>query len=608
MHFRYSMMSYKLFIVAIASFVKTITCFSQDRNEYKWWGPEINPFPVIEGQAWPNEVKEKYDRFPVHAEKTLNPNVWNISHSSAGLYLKFKTDASDIVVRYVVQNKGSFSMNHMPATGVSGIDLYAIDHNGKWVWAQGRFSFADTIEYCYSNLEVDPVFPGRDCEFRLFLPLYNAVQWLQVGVPVAKHFVTMPLSTEKPIVVYGTSIAQGACATRPGLAWTAILERKLDRPLINLGFSGTGQLEKSVIDLMTEIDAKLYILDCLSNLTAGADFPDEEVKKRIRVSVSLLQQKHPSIPILLVEHSSGNTVSIIDTSKYNEYEKVNNVLRNVFAHLKNEGVQNIFLLGNKDINLDIDATVDGLHPNDIGMIRYADAYEKIIRNILDEPSGNMSTTTPVTQSRDGYYDWRSRHAEILQLNKINPPKSVILGNSIIHYWGGEPKAPLSRDAGSWNKYLQPSGMRNLGFGWDRIENVLWRVYHGELDGFNANYVVVMIGTNNLMENKDEEILTGLKNLVEQIKIRQPQATVLLAGIFPRRTMEQRILVLNKRIASLSVSVHVRYINPGTVLCNKKGNIDESLFEDGLHPNAAGYEKLGRQLANYLRPASSRKGF
>ena len=593
-------MNYKLFIVSLVCFAKTFGCFSQNGDAYKWWNPADNSFPVIEGQAWPNEVKEKYDRLPARAEKTLNPNVWNISHSSAGLYIKFKTNANDIVVRYVVQNKGSFAMNHMPATGVSGIDLYAIDHNGKWVWAQGRFSFGDTIEYQFSNLEVDHVFAGRDCEYRLFLPLYNAVQWMQVGVPVAKNFAPMPLTREKPVVVYGTSIAQGACATRPGLAWAAILERKLDRPLINLGFSGSGQLEKSVIDLMTEIDAKLYILDCLPNLTAGAGFTDDEVKKRIRESIKLLQQKHSSIPILLVEHSSGNTLSIIDTAKHNEYEKVNNVLRMVFAQLKNEGIQNIFLLGNKDINLDIDATVDGLHPNDIGMIQYADAYEKIIRNILHEPSVNMSTTTPVTQSRDGYYDWNGRHEEILQLNKTDPPKSVILANSIIHYWGGEPKVPLSRGVASWNKYLQPSGMRNLGFGWDKIENVLWRIYHEELDGFNANNVVVMIGTNNLPENNDEEILTGLKNLVEQIKIRQPKATVLLAGILPRRTMEQRILVLNKRIASLSVSVHVQYINPGAVLFNKKGNIDESLFEDGLHPNAAGYEKLGARLASYLK--------
>jgi lysophospholipase L1-like esterase len=594
------MMSCKCLAIAIVCFLKTITCFSQDTKVYKWWNPADNSFPVIEGQAWSNEVKEKYDRFPALAEKTLNPNVWNISHSSAGLYIKFKTNANDIIVRYVVQNKESFAMSHMPATGVSGIDLYAIDHNGKWVWAQGRFTFADTIEYRFANLEVDPVFPGRDCEYRLFLPLYNAVKWMQVGVPATKNFEPLPLNEEKPVVVYGTSIAQGACASRPGLSWTAILERKLDRPLINLGFSGSGQLEKSVIDLMTEVDAKLYILDCMPNLTAGAGFTENEVKKRIKESVKQLQQKHPSTPILLVEHSSGNTPNIIDTAKYNEYKQINNVLREVFAHLKEEGIQNIFLLGNKDINLDIEATIDGLHPNDIGMMRYADAYEKIIRNILHERSGNMSTTTPVTQSRDGYYDWRKRHTEILQLNKTHPPKSVILANSIIHYWGGEPKATLARGADVWTKYLLPLGIRNLGFGGDRIENVLWRVYHEELDGFNANHVVVMIGTNNLTENNDEEIIAGLKNLIEQIKIRQPKAVVLLSGMLPRRQMEKRIAILNKDIAGLSALLHIQYINPGTVLLNNKQKIVESLFEDGLHPNEAGYEKLADQLAKYLR--------
>src|SRR5262245_57139481 len=89
-------------VLIIVCFAKAITCFSQKTMEYKWWDPATNSFPVIEGQAWPGEVKDHYDRFPARAEKTLNPNVWNLSHSSAGLYLKFKTDASDIVVRYIV--------------------------------------------------------------------------------------------------------------------------------------------------------------------------------------------------------------------------------------------------------------------------------------------------------------------------------------------------------------------------------------------------------------------------------------------------------------------------------------------------------------------------
>jgi GDSL-like Lipase/Acylhydrolase family len=99
--------------------------------------------------------------------------------------------------------------------------------------------------------------------------LYNSVQWMEIGIQEGTLFNPLPTRKEKPIVVYGTSIAQGGCASRPGMAWPAILGRKLDRPLINLGFSGNGRLEKEVIDLMIEIDAKLFVLDCLPNLDAS---------------------------------------------------------------------------------------------------------------------------------------------------------------------------------------------------------------------------------------------------------------------------------------------------------------------------------------------------
>jgi lysophospholipase L1-like esterase len=321
---------------------------------------------------------------------------------------------------------------------------------------------------------------------------------------------------------------------------------------------------------------------------------------RIKAAIRALQEKHPSTPVLLVEHSSGSTRRIIDTARYREFGNINQVVRKLFDGLEAEGVKNIYLLGNKAIDLDIDATVDGLHPNDIGMKKYADAYEKAIRAILHEPTGGYATTVPVTQSRDGYYDWRSRHAAVLALNKTMPPVNIILANSIIHYWGGKPEAPVSRGADSWDTYLEPPGTRNLGFGWDKIENVLWRVYHEELDGYTARHVVVMIGTNNLSSDNDGEIIEGLRMLVEAVKQRQPGAEVLLSGLLPRRNMENRVAVLNQAIARLAGSLRTRYINPGKVLLDGKGKIDESLFGDGLHPNAAGYQKIARELAPWLK--------
>lgn len=583
----------RIFIVILLVF-SFFTVFAQS-GTYKWFNPVKTDFPVIEGQAWPKETEGAYDRFPARAQKSLNPNVWNISHSSAGLYIKFKTDAPNLVIRYKVN--GEFAMLHMPATGVSGLDLYALDPNGKWCLAPGSFSFKDTITYRFSNIRVSTDFPGRSYEYGLFLPLYNSISWLEIGVPADNAFNFMPLCEEKPVVVYGTSIAQGACASRPGLAWTSILERALDRPLINLGFSGSGLLEKSIIDLMAEVDAKVYVLDCMPNL---ASLSDEEIEKRLSASVQILKEKRPLVPILLVEHSGGNADGLLDTGRNAGYSRVNKLLVQTYSKLIAAGTKSVYLLTNKEIGFDANSTVDGLHPNDIGMEKYATAYENIIRTIINEPVGKYSTTQPVVQSRDGYYDWRNRHSEIRALVKTDPPKIVFLGNSILNYWGGMPRAPLARGADSWNKYLEPLGVKNFGFGWDMIENVLWRVYHEELDGFKASKVMIMIGTNNLSANNDKEIVEGLRMLVEAVKIRQPQAEILLSGLLPRRAQEKRIEILNEAIHKLADQTKARFINPGKLLLYRTGKIDESLFGDGLHPNEVGYQKLATALVPYLK--------
>jgi len=584
----------RIVTLLIFCFFNTVS-FSQTIAAYKWEDPAKAGFAVIEGQAWPTETAGTYDRFPARAQSSLNPNVWNISHSGAGLYIKFKTDAPNLVIRYKV--KGELAMSHMPATGVSGLDLYALDPDGKWCLAPGSFTFMDTITYRYSNIKVSTSFPGRSYEYRLFLPLYNSVSWLQIGVPAGNSFSFMPLSKEKPVLVYGTSIAQGACASRPGLAWTAILQRALDRPLVNLGFSGSGRLEKSVIDLVAEVDAKIYVLDCMPNLTS---FADAEIETRLLASIQGLKQKHPLVPILLVEHAGGNVDGLLDTGRNTDYNRVNKVLNQTYSKLIAAGAKNVYLLSNKEIGFDINSTVDGVHPNDAGMQQYARAYEKAIRAIINEPTGIYSTTAPVVQSRDGYYDWRNRHNEILTLIKTDAPKIVFLGNSILNYWGGTPKAPLARGTASWDKYLEPLGVKNFGFGWDQVENVLWRVYHEELDGFKADKVMIMIGTNNLSANTDDEIIAGLKLLVQAVKARQPQTGILLSGLLPRRAQEKRVQVLNKGIAKLATQAGVRFVNPGILLLNNAGNIDESLFGDGLHPNEEGYQKLAVALVPYLK--------
>lgn len=581
-----------------------VFAFAQNQSSMKWWNPEKNDFLVIEGQAWGSEVESPYDRLPAKAKGKVANDVWENSKHSAGLMIRFRTNSPNIIIRYGVVKKGSFAMDHMPATGVSGVDLYAIDSDGREIWCKGRRNFSDTIRYRFPGLTPNDPYHHQGREYRLYLPLYNHVTWLEVGVDETAYFRPLALRKEKPLVVYGTSIAHGGCASRPGMAWTAILGRDLDRPLINLGFSGSGRLEQPVLDLMAEIDAKIYILDCLPNLVYDSwerlgILSEEEFKNRVFEAVKALRSKKPDTPILLVEHA-GYSDMYIDRSRKESFTRVNELQLEAYEQLRQEGYEELYYLTLEEIGMHPDGTVDGTHPNDLGMKDYGEACAKKLREILNEPIGKSSTTLPGTQYREpGNYDWEDRHYEILEMNYIEPPRSVILANSIIHFWGGLPRTNLVREEETWETLLIPKGIRNYAYGWDRIENVLWRVYHEELDGFEAERIMVMIGTNNLHLNSDDEILEGLDLLIRAIESRQPISGIVLFGILPRRDFEERIVGLNIEISRLAADHRVKYGDLGGSFLNDEGNIDESLFSDGLHPNQAGYLKLRDELIPYI---------
>lgn len=563
--------------------------FSQDGIH--WWNPEDAGFPVLEGQGWPGKTQHFYDRLPAEAEETVRDAVWNLGRHASGLKIKFRSRASEISVRYGVS--GNHSMLHMPATGVSGVDLYAVDREGAWQWTGGTYKFGDTIRFHFSSLPTD-----YDREYHLYLPLYNKVEWLEIGVPEDGEVIPLPLSPDKPIAVYGTSIAQGGCASRPGKNWTALLERNLHTPLINLAFSGNGRLEKALTDLLIELDPKLYVLDCLPNM---GRFPRDTIAERLTNTVMALREAKPEVPVLLVHHACA-TIPTMSGARQEGYERLNGIADSVFNVLKASGVLDIYMLTAEEIGLDMESTVDGVHPNDSGMDRYAEAYEIKIREVLNEPKGAYRTTRPLRQYRDfKSYDWNERHRRELELIRKNPPEIVFIGNSITHYWSGEPEEHLRRGEDSWSRMFGPARAQNLGYGWDRIENVLWRAYHGELDGYEARQILINIGTNNLSVNHtDEEIIAGLKMLVEAVKYRQPSAEILLTGIYPRRGMEGRIKILNGKIARLCGTENVGFADPGTALLNADGEVDLSLFADkGLHPNDAGYRVLGQALAPYI---------
>ncbi len=340
--------------------------------QIKWHNP-IGSGAEVHGQGWA-ELRHSYLRLPAHAEGKASDAVWSLSKHSAGLSLVFRSNAREIIVRYQVT--GSYNMFHMPSTGVSGVDMYATDADGRERWCAPHFpvSFADTIRYHYDNITYFTN-PEQGYEYHLYLPLYNGVKWMEIGVPTDARFQFLPVTDEKPIVVYGTSIAHGACASRPGLAWTNIVERRTSRPIVNLGFSGSGKLEPEMFDLLSEIGASMYVIDCMANM----DNLSNLIVERITHGVHRLRQSSQA-PILLVEHA-GYTGESTNEHR-SSYRAVNEQLRKAYGQLQAEGVANLHYMSSEEIGLDQESQVESVHPNDHGMRLHADAHVKQIVKIL----------------------------------------------------------------------------------------------------------------------------------------------------------------------------------------------------------------------------------
>src|SRR4051812_13811968 len=310
---------------------------------------------IIEGKGW-TDTKVFFDRLPAKAEGIVRREVWGLSRDSAGLCIRFATDATTISARWSLTST-RLAMPHMPATGVSGLDLYVRSAAG-WRWlAVGQPERARDN----SAVLVKGLPPGRR-EYLLYLPLYNGVSSVEVGVPGKSKLEKGParaVDRRKPIVFYGTSITQGGCASRPGMAHVAIVGRHLDRPVINLGFSGNGLMEPELAALLAELDPAVYVLDCLPNMTAKL------VSERVEPFVKTLRKAHPTTPIVLAEDRTYSNASIVP-AQHERNATSRAELKSAYDRLMAQGVDNLYYLpGDIQLGADGEDTVDGSHPTDL---------------------------------------------------------------------------------------------------------------------------------------------------------------------------------------------------------------------------------------------------
>ncbi len=319
---------------------------------------------TVEGLGF-KDSKSPWERFPARAEGVVRPEVWNLSLQPAGALLRFETDGTEIHARWRVRN-ATLTGPTNTAVASSGLDLY-VRHNGQWRWlAIGRPTAQASEQRLIAGLK-----PGRR-EYMLYLPLHNALEALEIGVAPEAKLEAAALRTAKPIVFYGTSITHGSSASRAGMIHTSILGRRFDRPVINLGFGGNGRLELEVAKFLVELDAAVYVIDCLPNITAP------QVAERTVPFVEYMRKARPDTPMLLVEDRTYQDAFLVE-SKWKRNVESRIEFRKAYAQLLAKGVKGLAYLGGEGLlGADGEATIDSSHPTDLGFVRQADAFEPFL--------------------------------------------------------------------------------------------------------------------------------------------------------------------------------------------------------------------------------------
>ncbi|WP_346316514.1 SGNH/GDSL hydrolase family protein [Chitinophaga sp. YIM B06452] len=314
-----------------------------------------------------------YVRLDTVQTKPMTDAVKYLSTHSAGIAVLFQTNSPYIRARWQLA-KRQFYANITPIAH-SGLDLYCLN-KGRWQWCgMGRPGDRDTLNDAPLVANMDTAMK----QFLLYLPIYNQVTSLEIGVAPGTTIARIEkpaVDTAKRVVIYGSSILQGASATRAGMAYPSILQRKTGWEFINLGFSGNGKMEFPVAELLATMPAKVFVLDCIPNPSA------DEIRERAYPFIKHLLTKRPGVPILLVE-TAPREQGYFDLKVAQVVKEKNNVIRDVYIKLKGEGFKQLYYLPGKDlIGHDHEATIDGTHLTDIGFMRQAEVMLPLLQQLM----------------------------------------------------------------------------------------------------------------------------------------------------------------------------------------------------------------------------------
>lgn len=401
------------------------------------------------------------------------------------------------------------------------------------------------------------------------------------------------------------------------------------RNALNLGFSGyrtenilwniehgelKGQSPKVItLEIGTNnIDEKNYPVRHTAGQLAGG----------IKAIVQLLREKLPETRIILLRCFPGSYDGPDPTSHRMILDRASELVSKLADN------QHVFYCDVNHVFLNLDGTIrrdqmpDWLHPSPAGALSWAKAMEPLLSQLMEDKSRDTAlpantAVIPVSKLENDSYDWWARHAEVLRIKDSIDPEIVMIGNSITHFFGGYPllrsaDGQLRKANGpeAWAALFGRRRVLNLGFGWDRTQNVLWRLDHGELDGLHPRTVVLLIGTNNTSQttnaraNTPAEIVEGIAAICGRIRSKVPQARIILMAVFPREQQPDHprravINETNRLLTAFAAKENIRLLDIGPKLLTPEGVLQKDITYDFVHPTEKGYRIWAEALKQEL---------
>lgn len=311
----------------------------------------------------------KFRRLPEKTAKSVSEGVEYLHTNTSGGRVRFKTDSSYIAISAKMQNIGK--MDHFAMTGSAGFDMY-VRENGVDKY---NSTFRPPFD-CRDGYESLFDFKSRAMrEITVNFPLYSDVCELYIGLEGdAKAEEPTPYTREKPIVFYGHSITQGACAIRPGNSCASILSRWLDSDFINLGFSGNARGEDEMAEYIASLDMSLFVYDYDHNAPSVEHLAltHERMFKKIR-------EAHPTLPIIIMSATTKE-------HQLHMREARREVIKKTYENAIALGDENVYFWdGMSEFAPHEDyGTVEGCHLNDYGFFAVASSLKELIykRRIL----------------------------------------------------------------------------------------------------------------------------------------------------------------------------------------------------------------------------------